>query len=216
MKKIYAVNGSPRRNCNTATVLGEALRGAEANGAETGLIHLIDLDFSGCLSCFECKLRDGKHYGKCALRDGLTPVLNKLTTGDGLILGTPVYFGAESGLMRNFLERLLFPFLRYDVDHSTLAPKSFPVFFVYTMNVTESQLRECGYQEKFRQVQRRAGATFGCEPEALYVCDTFQFDDYTRYDAPLFDPEHKASVRRERFPPDCRRAFELGRRMAAK
>lgn len=55
MNKAIALNGSPRKNGNTATLLQKALAGAAEAGAETELIHLIDLDYKGCSSCFACK-----------------------------------------------------------------------------------------------------------------------------------------------------------------
>jgi multimeric flavodoxin WrbA len=55
MGKIIAINGSPRKEWNTATLLDHALRGAESHGAKTELIHIYDLDFRGCTSCFSCK-----------------------------------------------------------------------------------------------------------------------------------------------------------------
>ena len=113
-KKIYAVNGSPRKSGNTAVLLQKALDGAAAQGAETRLIHLTDLAYSGCKSCFGCKLKGGVSYGKCALRDELSPILAELREADGILFGTPIYFGSESGLFRNFIERLYFPVFRYD------------------------------------------------------------------------------------------------------
>ena len=76
--KVIAINGSPRKKWNTATLLEKALEGAASEGAETELIHLYDLNFKGCTSCFACKLKDGKSYGKCAMKDELTPVLDKI------------------------------------------------------------------------------------------------------------------------------------------
>ena len=116
MKKIIAINGSPRKKGNTAEVLTFALKGAQDAGAETELIHLADLNFSGCKSCFACKLKGGRSYGKCALNDDLTPILEKILASDGLLVGSPVYFGGETGLCRNFIERLFFPVLRYDPE----------------------------------------------------------------------------------------------------
>ena len=52
MTKVIAINGSPRKTWNTATLLEHALSGARSAGAETELIHLYDLDFKGCVSCF--------------------------------------------------------------------------------------------------------------------------------------------------------------------
>ena len=66
--KVMAINGSPRKEWNTATLLGKALEGAESKGAESELIHLYDYTFKGCISCFACKTGDGKSYGKCAER----------------------------------------------------------------------------------------------------------------------------------------------------
>jgi multimeric flavodoxin WrbA len=60
MSIVIAVNGSPRKRWNTAMMLEHALKGAESKGAETELIHLYDLDFKGCTSCFACKLKGGK------------------------------------------------------------------------------------------------------------------------------------------------------------
>ncbi len=53
--KIMAFNGSPRKKWNTATLLAKALEGAASRAAETELIHLYDLDYKACISCFACK-----------------------------------------------------------------------------------------------------------------------------------------------------------------
>ena len=53
--KIIAFNGSPRKTCNTATLLNKALEGAVSQGAETELIHLYDLNYKGCISCLHVK-----------------------------------------------------------------------------------------------------------------------------------------------------------------
>lgn len=214
-KKIIAINGSPRQNGNTAEILRHALNGAEKGGAETELIHLGALTFSGCKSCFSCKLKNGKSYGKCALNDDLTPVLDAILSCDGLLIGTPVYFGGESGLCRNLIERLLFPCLRYDAEHSSLTSKKFPLALVYTMNVPADLMEKIQYPEHFGMLQKFTGRILGnTPPEILYVCDTFQFSDYSLYDAPLFDPVHKKEVRESRFPEDCRKAFAIGEKFA--
>ncbi|WP_245618545.1 flavodoxin family protein [Methanogenium cariaci] len=62
--KLMAFNGSPRKAWNTATLLEHACEGAESMGAEAQLIHLSDLYFSGCTSCYACKrLGGGESYG---------------------------------------------------------------------------------------------------------------------------------------------------------
>src|SRR5665647_2434162 len=111
--KIMAVNGSPRKTWNTATLLKKALKGAASQGAETEFFHLYDLNYKGCISCFACKTRGGKSYGRCAVKDDLTPVLKKVEEADSIIFGSPIYFGTATGEMRSFMERLLFPYTTY-------------------------------------------------------------------------------------------------------
>ena len=48
--------------------------------------------------------------------------------------------------------------------------------------------------------------------ESLYSTDTYQFDDYSKYVADMFDPVEKAKRRKEVFPQDCEKAFEMGAR----
>jgi len=55
-----AVNGAPERAGTPATLLKKVLEGAAAAGAEVEMVHLYDLDFKGCTSCFACKRIGGK------------------------------------------------------------------------------------------------------------------------------------------------------------
>ena len=214
MKKIYAINCSPRKNGNTAVVLESALKGASDAGAETKLIHLCELEFSGCRSCFACKRKGCANPGRCALDDALTPVLEEICDGDGLFIGTPVYFGGETGLCRNFIERLYFPVLSYDDPSVSLARKHFPVAFIYTMNVPADIMQKIGYPEKFRLLPEYAGRMFGGgNAKSLFICDTWQFDDYAKYHAARFDATHKAAVRETQFPQDCEKAYNMGKEM---
>lgn len=214
-KTVIAVNGSPRKNWNTATLLAKALEGAASRGAATELVHLYDLDYKGCVSCFACKLKNGPGPGRCAVRDGLAPLLEKIAHADALILGSPVYFGSVTGEMRSLLERLLFPYLKYVAgDKRSLFPRVLPTAFIYTMNVDEARLKEFGWDKHLANNTRVLSMIFGAH-EALFAYDTLQFDDYSRYDAPMFDPAAKARSRAEDFPRDLGRAFELGARLAA-
>src|SRR5512135_1004940 len=108
--KAIGINGSPRKKWNTAILLENALKGAGVRGAKTELLHLYDYGYSGCVSCFACKKRNGKSYGKCAVKDGLSPVLKKVNEADVILLGSPIYFGSVTGEMKSFMERLFFPF----------------------------------------------------------------------------------------------------------
>lgn len=211
--QVIGINGSPRKQWNTATLVAKALDGAAAQGAETELVHLYDLDFKGCTSCFACKTRGGKSYGRCAMKDGLTPLLDRIATADALVIGSPVYFGSVTGETRSFMERLLFPYLTYTVPYGTLFPKKLATAFIYTMNVPEERSREFGY-EYFIKANERYGQMLLGSAESLCAFDTCQVDDYSKVVIESFDPLHKAKRRAEALPLDCQRAFEMGRRLA--
>ena len=213
--KIIAINGSPRKNMNTATLLEHALKGAESEGAETELIHLYDLNYKGCISCFACKRIGGQSYGKCIMKDELAPVLKKIEEADAFILGSPIYFGDVTGEMRSFLERLFFQYLVYDKDYSVLLEKKIPTAFIYTMNVNEQQMELMGYGSVFNKMEMLLQRFFG-SVESLYAFDTYQFDDYSKYVSTAFNAEEKARRREEEFPKDCAKAFEIGVRFAEK
>lgn len=139
--KVMAINGSPRTTWNTATMLAKALEGAASQGAETELIHLYDLNFKGCVSCFSCKTIDGPSYGRCAVEDDLAPILQKAAEADAFILGSPFYFGTVSGEMRSFMERLMFPYLAYAGPPRSLFPRKIKTGFIYTMNAPEEGMK---------------------------------------------------------------------------
>jgi multimeric flavodoxin WrbA len=214
--KVIAINGSPRKKWNTATLLGKALEGAAAQGAETELVHLYDLDYKGCVSCLACKTRGGKSYGTCGFIDGLTPVLKKIIEADALIIGSPIYFGSVTGETRSFLERLLFQYLTYTQPYASIAPRQIATGFIYTMNVTEEQSKTYGYDPLFNSHARYLQLIFGQQPETLCSFDTCQVSDYSKVVIESFDPIHKAERHEKVFPQDCQQAYELGARLAEK
>ena len=91
MKKIVAVNCSPRRGWNTDLMVRAAAKGAEGAGAEVKIFDLSLLEqYTGCVSCFGCKLAPNE--GRCVCLDDLHPILEAIRGADGLILGTPIYY----------------------------------------------------------------------------------------------------------------------------
>lgn len=207
--KLIAINGSPRKNKNTAILLNKALEGAASQGAETELIQLYDQNYKGCISCFACKVKNGKSYGKCAVKDDLTPILEKVANADAIILGSPIYFGGVTGGMRSFIERFMFPYLVYDTSYSSLFGRKIPTGFIYTMNVTNEQMKNVGYEQGLSFVENGMKRLFGSF-ESLIVNDTYQFNDYSKYVVTSFDEKKKAKVREEQFPKDCKNAFNMG------
>ena len=211
--KVYAINGSPRKAHNTGTLLEKSLAGAreaaEGRVIETEMIHLYDLTYTGCISCFACKQLDGPSYGQCAVQDDLQAVLEKVSQADGLIFGSPIYFGNVSAQLMAFFERLLFSYLVYDKTYSTIAPKKMPTAFIYTMNVREEAMEQAGYLKTFEQIAARIGRVF-TKPEYMCANNTYQFDDYAKYKSDAFSAEDKAAHRDRQFPRDCEKAFALG------
>ncbi len=212
--EVLAINGSPRKEWNTATLLNKALQGASSQGMGTELIHLYDFNFKGCTSCFACKLKNGESYGRCAFKDEITPLLDRIENVDALILGSPIYLGTVTGEMRSFLERLVFPYLVYDTQRSSLFPKQLPVGFIYTMGANERFMEDLSIDRHIELNEMILGRIFGLS-ESLAVMDTYQFDDYSKY-VSSFNVEEKEKRRREVFPVDCEKAFNMGVRLTTK
>lgn len=214
MKKIIAINGSPRRNCNTATLLECALNGAKDAGAETELIHLYGLNFKGCISCFYCKRKD-KEHGKCAMKDDLSPVLEKIKTADALILGSPVYFMNMTSGAIAFMERLLFSNYLYSDEIPTVFPKKLPNALIYTMNMTEEHVKQFGIKERFAFHEGAFERFLQYKPEILYACNTYQFSDYSKYESSIFNEAEKAAYREEFFPKQKEEAYNIGKKLVS-
>lgn len=213
--RVIAVNGSPRKNWNTATLLQKALDGAKSVGAQTEIIHLYDLNFKGCISCFACKRKNTKNAGHCAMRDDLTDVLEKVLESDVLLLGSPIYFGNVTAVIRSFLERLLFSNLSYNEGHRSVFQGKLSSGFIYTMNVPKEFLKQVNYEEAVFQHNNNLLQRLGGTSEFMISTDTYQFDDYSKYEASMFDEKHKAQVKAEQFPIDCQKAFDMGVRLAS-
>lgn len=210
--KVIAFNGSPRKKWNTATLLEKAMEGASSQGAQTELIHLYGLNYKGCMSCFSCKMKNGKSYGRCAVKDDLTPVFKKVLDAGALIFGSPIYLGTATGQMRSFMERLVFPFLPYEDPPGTIFPRKIRTGFIYTLGANEEMAKERGYSQYISLNEGILERIFGSS-ESLCSYDTYQFEDYSKVYAPRFNPEKKARRRKEVFPLDCAKAFEMGVRL---
>jgi len=158
--KTVLINGSPRKNWNTHKLLMEAERGAMEAGSTTEIVHLYDLNYKGCVSCFACKLKEGKTNGICAIRDDLRPVLERIVAADALIIGSPIYYKNLTAETLAFVEKLLFAMMYYEYEEngetdrflfknsegemdSNMKPvralsKTIDCGFIFTMNATET------------------------------------------------------------------------------
>jgi multimeric flavodoxin WrbA len=100
--KVVAFNGSPRRDGNTATLLGVVLKELNDQGIETELVHLKG-PFSGCIACNKCF---EKHNGRCAQdKDIVNQCIQKMALADGIILGSPTYFADLTPELKALIDR---------------------------------------------------------------------------------------------------------------
>ena len=211
MKHIVAVNASPRAGWNTATLIREAARGAEAEGARVEVFDLYQLEkFTGCVSCFGCKLP--AHRGRCVCRDGLAPVLESIRRADGLILGSPNYLGDVTAGFRALYERLIFQYITYNREAPSCSDRSIPVLLIMTSNAPEAMYTPDGYGRVLASYRNTLSGFVG-PTRVLVSADTLQVNDYGRYDWTMFDPEAKRARHETVFPQEKQRAFELGAEM---
>ena len=208
-------NGSPRKGWNTAKMLESAAEGAREAGAETEVVNLYDFPFAGCKSCFACKLKNAKTNGICTIRDDLRPVLERARQADVIVLGSPIYFSYPTGVYRAFLERLAFPVYSYHYEDGkplVCRDKVIETANIFTMNCPEEMMKDVGYPTLLEANTQALAGVFGAS-ETLYVCNTYQFPDYSRYDMTLFTEEEKRAYRDAHFATDLANAHDLGKRL---
>ena len=217
MKKVVVLNGSPRKNFNTAQLLKEAQKGAETSGAEAEYFNLYDYNFKGCMSCFACQRKGSITNGLCAIRDDLRPILEKCLNADAIIIGTPVYFSYPTGEFRSFIERLLFANHTYMIDKEKgglkrRLEKTIPTGVIFTMNCPEDLAKEINYNIILEENVKSLNHIMGYA-ESLYSYDTTQFADFSKYNCDLFDENHKKEIKETQFPKDLESAFNLGKKL---
>ena len=97
---IIAIYGSPRRKGNTATLLKEAVNGAQDGGARVEELVLRDLKMSPCLEIYGCN-----KAGECLLKDDFQKARDLILASQGLILATPVFFYTVSAHTKILMDR---------------------------------------------------------------------------------------------------------------
>ena len=212
MKKIIAINASPRTTWNTSSLVREAAKGAKSEGAEVKIYDLYKLEkFTGCISCFGCKLPE--HQGICIYKDGLAPVLEEIRSADGLIIGTPNYLGNVSAAFRSLYERLIFQSLSYKLEPRSYNEHFIPVLLIMTSNCSEDYYSQIGYDKMLENYQNTLSGMVG--PTKVMVSgDTLQVNDYSKYNWIMFDPKEKRVRHEEMFPEDMKKAFAFGAEMS--
>lgn len=103
MAKVLILNGSARAHGCTATALDEMIKVFSENGVETEIVQVGKESIRGCVSCNSCE-----ETGKCVFNDLVNEVAPKFEAADGLVIGSPVYYGSPNGTILSFLDRLFY------------------------------------------------------------------------------------------------------------
>ena len=99
--KVIAISGSPRPRGNTWHLLQEAIKVLEQQGIDTEYVSLHEKDIRPCLACEKC----AKEKNRCSQEDDFNALYEVMAQADGLIVGSPVYFGSATPNMMALLDR---------------------------------------------------------------------------------------------------------------
>ena len=102
--KVLLINGSPRADGNTYYALKECAAEIEKYGVETEIFHIGTGPVRGCIGCGSCSKK-----GQCVFQDDIMPaMLEKMKEADGIILGSPTYYGGPNGAFCALLDRAFY------------------------------------------------------------------------------------------------------------
>ncbi len=100
--KILGLSCSPRKQGNTVTLLEEALKGAQQEGAEAELYSVSGKKIEPCDGCWSCT-----KTGECHVKDDMQGLYDKLLEADGIIFGTPIYFHGMASQTKTIIDRTI-------------------------------------------------------------------------------------------------------------
>jgi multimeric flavodoxin WrbA len=98
---VLGITGSPRKNGNTELLMKEALKAAEMEGCDTETFRISEKQVSPCDACHTCF-----ETGKCKVGDDMQELYGMLERADGIIIGSPVYFGSVSAQAKAVMDRM--------------------------------------------------------------------------------------------------------------
>lgn len=101
--KVLMLNGSPRREGNTSIALREMAKIFDAEGVESEILQIGNMDIRGCIACGSCFQK-----GRCVFEDAVNETAPKFEACDGLVIGSPVYYASANATLVAFLTRLFY------------------------------------------------------------------------------------------------------------
>jgi multimeric flavodoxin WrbA len=106
--KVIAINGSPRREGNTALALAEMGGIFSGAGIEMEILHVGDKLIRGCMACGACGRNKNERCAFGSEGDPVNGAIAKMKAADGIILGSPVHFAGIGGAMKSFCDRVFY------------------------------------------------------------------------------------------------------------
>lgn len=103
MAKFLFINGSPNENGCTQAAMDEVIQVLNENGIETEKLWLGKKAMPDCMACMKCQ-----ETGKCVFQDQVNEIGARIDEFDGIVVGSPVYYGGPNGRLTSFLDRLFF------------------------------------------------------------------------------------------------------------
>ncbi len=104
--KVLLINGSPNVKGNTGVALSEVANQLNKNGIDTEMVWIGNKPIRGCIACGKCH-ENGN--GRCIFNDDITNEISALAeAADGIVIGSPVYYGQPAGPCMSLVQRMLF------------------------------------------------------------------------------------------------------------
>ena len=101
--KVLLVNGSPRKEGNTALALNEMAKVFAAEGIEAITVQVGSQNVRGCIACGKCR-----ELGKCVFEDVVNEYAKVFEECDGIVVGSPVYYASANATLIAFLDRMFY------------------------------------------------------------------------------------------------------------
>ncbi len=214
--KIIAINGSPRKGWSCDKLLDKWVEGVKSELPDTEVVkvNLYDLKFTGCRSCFACKLKGGKFFGTCPIPDGIHDLLAEVRQADAVAIASPIYYLDLNAYTKCMIERMLFSVAQYSNPPMSLAPKRVSFTLLYAMNSSEQDFKNYSVEGRCAHVERMLSLFYFMPVHRVTAFDTYQFLDYSKYESSAFSEPEKRRQREVQFPKDLQYAFETGVKVA--
>jgi len=203
--KIVVLNGSPRKKWNTSQVLNSFKEGVIETNQNITIkeINLYDYKFTGCRSCFACKLKRFEDLPlECRINDDIHDLLVECRNADAIIIGSPIYFLDLSAQLKAFLERLMYP---------GKSSKTIPCYILLTMNATE-EAYEKAILPSVNVIVGYWNGNFGYTPKVTCFYDTYQRDSEEIYKKSSHDMSSKKIRHDAIWKDELLRAKEAGKK----